>query len=89
MNELLASILMTTAISSMRHDDAVARQGVMNHQTTSHIMDLNFTRDAVEMSIPESYAIQGLSHASAPRDAMGASDLGPRSLQGRQLGRGE
>ena len=69
MNEFLQSLLMTTALSSSRQDEQVSRQGVMNHQTTSHLMDLSFVRDATEMSIPESYAVQGLSLAHSPREA--------------------
>jgi hypothetical protein len=41
----------------------------MNHQTASHLMDLSFVRDACEMSIPESYAVQGLSMSHMPREA--------------------
>lgn len=59
------------ALSSLRHDDAVARQGVMNHQTGSHLMDLSFIRDATEMSIPESYAVQGLALSQLPAQAAG------------------
>lgn len=69
MNEFLQSLLQAGALSSFRQDDSVARQGVMNHQIASHLMDLSFIRDATEMSIPESYAVQGLSLATLPREA--------------------
>jgi hypothetical protein len=71
MNELLASMLTVGALSALRHDDTVSRQGVMNHQTSAHFMDLSFIRDAVEMSIPESYAVQGLALSQLPAQAAG------------------
>ena len=71
MNELMNALLGMGALSSLRHDDAVARQGVMNHQTASHLMDLSFVRDACEMSIPESFAVQGLSLSNLPAQAAG------------------
>lgn len=80
MDEFLKSILMAGALNSFRADDNVTRQGVMNHQTSAHLMDLSFIRDATEMSIPESYAVQGLQHASTPRDAA-AINLAARTPQ--------
>lgn len=71
MNELMNALLGMGALSSLRHDDAVARQGVMNHQTASHLMDLSFVRDATEMSIPESFAVQGLALSNLPAQAAG------------------
>lgn len=71
MNDFLAMLLQAGALSSFRQDDSVARQGVMNHQSTAHLMDLTFVRDATEMSIPESYAVQGLSLSHLPREAQG------------------
>lgn len=71
MNELITAMLGIGALSSLRHDDAVARQGVMNHQTSAHMMDLSFVRDATEMSIPESYAVQGLALSQLPAQAAG------------------
>lgn len=76
MNEFLAQLLQVGALSSFRQDDNVSRQGVMNHQTTAHLMDLTFVRDACEMSIPESYAIQGLSLAHTPRESQAANLAG-------------
>lgn len=67
--EILAQLLAVGALSSFRQDDNVMRQGVMNHQIASHLMDLQFIRDATEMSIPESYAVQGLSLAHTPRES--------------------
>lgn len=69
MDEFLQSLLQAGALSSFRQDDSVARQGVMNHQVAAHLMDLSFIRDATEMSIPESYAVQGLSLATLPRES--------------------
>lgn len=69
MEEFLQVLLQAGALSSFRQDDNVARQGVMNHQVTAHLMDLSFVRDATEMSIPESYAVQGLSLAHTPRES--------------------
>lgn len=71
MNEFMTMLLQMGALTSFRQDDNVSRQGVMNHQISSHLMDLNFVRDACEMSIPESYAVQGLASAHLPRDAAG------------------
>lgn len=61
-------ILAAGMLTALRQDDQVARQGVMNHQSASHLMDLAFIRDATEMSIPESYAVQGLSMAQNSRE---------------------
>lgn len=66
----MQQLLMNSALSGMRQDEAVARQGVMNHQTTAHLMDLSFTEKAVKMDIAESFAAQGLSYSNAGRDAM-------------------
>lgn len=71
MTEFLQSLLQAGALSSFRQDDNVSRQGVMNHQVTAHLMDLSFVRDATEMSIPESYAVQGLSMSMLPRESQG------------------
>ena len=71
MNDLLAAILGIGALGSLRQDEAVGRQGVMNHQTAAHLMDLAFVRDHTEMSIPESYAVQGLQLSQLPAQAAG------------------
>lgn len=71
MDEFAMNLLKIGALTALRQDEAVARQGVMNHQTASHLMDLSFVRDATEMSIPESFAVQGLNASSLPRDAAG------------------
>jgi hypothetical protein len=79
MEEFLQVVLQAGALSSFRQDDNVARQGVMNHQVSAHLMDLSFVRDATEMSIPESYAVQGLSLSHTPREgqAINLSDRTP------------
>ena len=69
--EFLAGLLAVGALTSLRADDSVTRQGVMNHQTAAHLMDLSFIRDATELSIPESYAIQGLALSSLPAQSAG------------------
>jgi hypothetical protein len=69
MDEFAEQILKAGMLSSFRQDDSVARQAVINHQTTAHLMDLSFVRDSTELSIPESYAVQGLSLATTPREA--------------------
>lgn len=71
MDQLLTAILGSSAISSLRQDETVARQGVMNHQTASHLMDLSFINAQTEMSIPESYAVQGLSLSNLPAQTAG------------------
>lgn len=71
MDPLLLAILGSQSVSALRHDDAVARQGVMNHQTAAHLMDLSFINAQTEVSIPESYAIQGLAASQLPREASG------------------
>ena len=71
MDEFALQLLKMGALNDLRQDAAVARQGVMNHQQAAHLMDLSFIRDATEMSIPESYAVQGLATSQAPREAMG------------------
>lgn len=71
MDELLQALLGMGGLSSFRQDDNVARQGVMNHQTAAHLMDLSFIRDATEMSIPESYAVQGLALSTLPSQSAG------------------
>ena len=65
------AMLIMQALSGMRQDEAVARQGVMNHQSTCHLMDLYFVQGSNEVSIPEGYAMQGLSHSALPAQAAG------------------
>lgn len=60
LNETTSAVLAGDLLAGQRADHAVARQGVMNHQTAAHFMDLSFTRDAFEMSIPEAAAISNL-----------------------------
>lgn len=81
MNELLTAMLTVGALTGLRQDEAVARQGVMNHQTAAHLMDLSFIRDSTEMSIPESYAVQGLALSQLPAQAAGMN-LGSQTPKG-------
>jgi len=71
MDEYASQLLKASMLSSFRQDDAVARQAVINHQTASHLMDLSFIRDATEMSMPESIAMQGMSYSHLPRESQG------------------
>lgn len=71
MDEFLANALKAQVLSNVAKDEHIARQGIMNHQTACHLMDLSFVRDATEMSIPESYAVQGLAASQLPRDTAG------------------
>lgn len=87
MDELLQALLGMGGLSSFRQDDNVARQGVMNHQTAAHLMDLSFIRDATEMSIPESYAVQGLALSTLPAQA-GGFNLGSITPPGYGFGVG-
>jgi hypothetical protein len=38
-----------------------------------NLLDMTIARDATEISIPESYAVQGLSMSQAPREAVAAN----------------
>ena len=71
MDNTVLALLEIGSLSSLRHDDIVARQGVMNHQSSAHLMDLSFINAQTEISIPESYAIQGLAASQLPREASG------------------
>lgn len=73
MDEFAQQLLKISALGDLRQDSSVARQGVMNHQQAAHLMDLSFIRDATEMSIPESYAVQGLSMAANVREVVGTN----------------
>lgn len=68
-NPVLSAILALTGIGNYAQDSNVARQGVMNHQQESHLCTLAFIRDHTEMSIPESYACQGLAGMWGKKDA--------------------
>lgn len=69
MDEYALQVLKASLVTSFRQDDAVARQAVINHQASCQLMLLSFIRDATEMSIPESYAVQGLANAQTTREA--------------------
>ena len=71
MDEMIENLMKMHAIAAMRSDDAVQRQGVMNFHTSSHFMTLAFVRDAVELSMIEAIAMQGLSAASLGAQAAG------------------
>lgn len=71
MDEMIEQMLKLHALGAMRMDDAVQRQAVMNHGTTAHFMDMGFIRDALEPSVVEAIAMQGLSAASLATQAAG------------------
>lgn len=67
MEELLNSVLSADIFASRRKDEMIDRRLLMDMAGSSQLMMLSFIRDAVEMSIPESYAVQGLSPWGQPR----------------------
>lgn len=71
MNEFMTVQAQAAIMASQRQDDLVARQGVMNHQTASHLMDLKFIDQMTSMDITESFAVQGLNMSQVPREAQG------------------
>lgn len=71
-------------LSDLRQDNAVARQGVMDHQKVSSTIILQYVNQMTSMDITESYAIQGLAQASGPRDAAAWRGMG--SIPERDLG---
>jgi hypothetical protein len=71
MNPEFAGLLQVGALSDLRHDTNVARQGVMNNQQILANCILAWAYCLVSMDVTESYAIQGLAASQAPRDAMG------------------
>lgn len=81
METLLTAILGVSAIGDLRQDASVARQGVMNHQTASHLMDLSFINAQTEMSIPESMAVSGMTLSTLPAQAAGMN-LSSQTPQG-------
>ena len=71
MDEFITALAKLGALASMRADDAVARQAVMNHGTTAHFMDMSFVRDAFEVSVVEGHAMQGLAASTLAAQASG------------------
>lgn len=65
MESFLDKLLCMDALAAQRQDHNVARQAVVNNTLCAHLMSLSFTRDATELSIPESLAIQSM----GPREA--------------------
>lgn len=66
MEAFLTNLLMQAALN-------LNVQALANHQTTSHFADLGWLDKLTSMDIAESYATQGLQHASVPRDAVAGS----------------
>lgn len=71
LNETIAAVTAGDLLTAARADANVTRQGVMNHQTAAHFMDMSFTRDAFEMSIPEAAAISNLNAGQLPGQVAG------------------
>jgi len=69
MDEFLNAMLKMSGLGSMRADESVARQAVMNHGTAAHFLDMMFIRDSCEVSVVEGYAMQGLAMAQLPAQA--------------------
>ena len=61
MNESMQSVLLADVFASRRKHEAIERGALMNFFSSNQFCTLSFVRDATEMSIPESYAVQGLS----------------------------
>ena len=82
MDEFLSKVLMSGVLSDHRQDTAVARQGVMNHQVSCHLMDLEFIQQANEFSITEAIAMQGINASQLPRDVAGLQTAAGTPAQG-------
>lgn len=78
MDELMAALLQNSALQ-------LQTQGLANHQVSCHLMDLAFIDKLVKMDIAESFAAQGLSHASLPRDVAGLQTSAGVPTQGAQV----
>ena len=76
MDDMIENMLKLYALGSMRADDTVQRQGVMNFQTASHFANLMFTRDAGELSMPEAYAMQVLAASNLAAQTAGHKTAG-------------
>jgi hypothetical protein len=63
MEVFLTNLLMQSALN-------LNVQALANHQTTQHFADLGWLDKLLTMDITESYAVQGLQHASTARDAV-------------------
>lgn len=64
MDELMAALVQNAALQ-------LQTQGLANHQSVCHLMDLAYLEKLVKMDIAESFAAQGLAHANLPRDVAG------------------
>lgn len=71
MDEFILGLMKMGGLASMRADDAVARQGVMNFGTSAHFMNLLFIRDSCEVSVVEGHAMQGLAASTLAAQASG------------------
>lgn len=82
MDEFLQTVLKAGIINSLRMDENVARQAVMDTNRAAGLMAFSFVRDATEVSIPEAYAIQGLAASHLPRDVAGLQTAAGSPAQG-------
>jgi hypothetical protein len=71
LNGTIEAILAGDLMAASRADANVTRQGVMNHQTAAHFMDMDFTRDAFEVSYPEAAAMSQVLGGQLPGQAAG------------------
>ena len=71
--EIFLPFLYVGALGALRQDESVFRQMTVNFGSVTHFTDLMFVRDTNEMSIPESYACQGIGLSFMPANAAGMS----------------
>lgn len=69
MDTFMAALLQNSALQ-------LNVQALANHQTSAHLMDLAFIEKATKMDLAESFAAQGLQHASVGRDAVAGTIAG-------------
>lgn len=78
MDATLTNVLQSDVISERRRDGIISQQALMGLVGFVTLMGYSFVRDATELSIPEAYAVSGLSLATGPREAA-ASNLGSQT----------
>ena len=70
MEDALQNTLQADVISEKRRDGQIAQQALMTFCGYSGLLGFSFVRDATELSLPEAYAVSGLSLATGPREAV-------------------
>ena len=66
---IIVGILAMQALGSMRNDENVARQGVMDNQRSAQLCTNSFIESSHELSIPEAMATSALSLSMAGTQA--------------------